>query len=130
MDWVLGHASGRGNETAHGYASAQSSIRSDPDISVPPVLIAPNAWEKKAASKMADHLHLREQTPAYASPLPKGLPRGAQVLIHKARTGAALTEDVLVRWRVYTPKKGRPPDADELGSTPVPHTVPSAKQRS
>lgn len=43
---------------------------------------------------------------------------GTQVLIHEARTGAALTENVLARWRVCTPKKERPPDRGAPGRTP------------
>lgn len=94
----------------------------DPDISVPPALLDPDPWEKKAAAKKADRLSLKEQTPANPSPLPRGLPKVAQVLSHKARTGAALTKDVLARWRTYTPKRGRPPATEYPGGTSTSHT--------
>ncbi|KAG0410029.1 hypothetical protein HPB47_012851 [Ixodes persulcatus] len=49
-----------------------------------------------------------------------GLPRGAQVVIHKARTGAALTGDVLAKWRAYTKKhQDQSPVNDELEEPPA-----------
>lgn len=43
--------------------------------------------------------HLLARVPRNTHPLPKGLSCCAQVLIHKARTEAALAGDVLAWWR-------------------------------
>ncbi|XP_042143361.1 uncharacterized protein LOC115310606 [Ixodes scapularis] len=110
VDWVPGHAGGIGNEAAHTWASEQREDRSNPGIFVPFAPPDPDPIEKKSAARQEDQRRLRDQTPYNPAPLPKGLPRGAQVLIHKARTGAALTEDILARWRSYKPRRGRPPD--------------------
>lgn len=101
IDWVPGHAGSLGNEAAHAMASAQTSpLHSLPDHPVPPLIDVDPAslieHEKNRRRK-----NLRDMTPQNEHPLPKGLPRGAQVLTYKARTGAALTEDVLHKWRSY-----------------------------
>ncbi|KAG0413173.1 hypothetical protein HPB47_009671 [Ixodes persulcatus] len=118
--WVPGHAGGIGNEAAHAWASEHREDRSNPGIFVPFAPPDPDPLEKKSAARQEDQRRLRDQTPYNPAPLPKGLPRGAQVLIHKARTGAALTEDILARWRNYKPRRGRPPDqAPSEGSEPA-----------
>lgn len=110
IDWVPGHAGGRGNNVAHACASEKEAIRSDPDIPVPFVKSDFDPVEQKAAARKADRRRLLEHTPVNPAYLPSGLPRGAKVLIHEARARAACITDILAKWRKYTPKRGRPLD--------------------
>ncbi|KAH7967192.1 hypothetical protein HPB49_023428 [Dermacentor silvarum] len=83
-----------GNEAANVFASARNRMhRSFPCRPVPsPVDLDPVglvAQEKQIINKA-----LRDTIPHNEHTLPKGLPRGANVLIYKAHTGTALSEDV------------------------------------
>ncbi|XP_077554114.1 uncharacterized protein LOC144168983 [Haemaphysalis longicornis] len=105
VDCVPGHAGGIGSETAYACASEHFELRSNPALPVPFAQHDPDPPEAKAAARHASKQSLRNLVPPDPAPLPAGLPRGAQVLLHKARAGAALTDDVLAKWRAYVPKR-------------------------
>lgn len=121
IDWVPGHAGSLGNEVAHVMASARNStLHSLPDHPVPP-LIDVDPASLVEHEKIRRRQILRDMTPQNEHPLPKGLPRGAQVLTHKARTGAALTEDVLHKWRSYVKVAARNDPGRRDGSAALTH---------
>lgn len=101
VDWVPGHSGSIGNGAAHSAASELLFSRSSPLGPVPLTPVRLDPEEERERLKVQAKRELKAKVPHNAHPLPKGLPRGAQVLVHKARTGAALTEDVLAKWRAY-----------------------------
>lgn len=107
VDWVPGHCVNSTKEAARALASDVLSTRSHPVLPHHDPNLDP--FEARATYQRCARARLRSHIPANDYPLPTGLPRGLQVLIHKARARAALTEDILFKWRSYIPKKGRPP---------------------
>ncbi|KAH9373744.1 hypothetical protein HPB48_016590 [Haemaphysalis longicornis] len=95
VDWVPGHAGGIGNGAAHDAASELLRFRSSPLDTVPQASLLFDPDEERERMKVQAKRELRAKVPHNPTHFPKGFPRGAEVLIHKARTGAALREDVL-----------------------------------
>lgn len=112
VDWVPGHAGGIGDGAAQALASEHMDDRSALVTQTVPAPDDPDPTAKILAAKKERRRALWRHIPTNHHPLPRGLPRGAQVLIHKARAGAALTEDVLARWRAHHRCRPRATDDD------------------
>lgn len=118
IEWTPGHQSNPGNETAHRMASVSlrtsQNSRAMPAPLPEPALNSPVV--ERRIRKMRRRRHLKETTPRPDPPVPEDIPRGLQVLLHKARSGTAVTPDVRDRWTWYRRFGRKRPD----GSTPVP----------
>lgn len=127
--WVPGHCRVPGNEAAHAAASAILTSNRRSDIAT---FVSLQNDGKEDASFLEQRQrrrqlreHLKQHTPK-EDPLPAGLSRACQVLVHKARTGTALTPDVLARWRAHKERRRLPENTTEE-IPPVQTSCPACK---
>lgn len=130
VHWIPGHCGIPGNEAAHNAASEMLTTTRRRDVSAGSSLLPPETQTEThlelTKRKREIKQRLVSQTPNDPDPLPPGLPRACQVLVFKARTGAALTPDILSRWRAYRPKRGAPRQ-DAPSPPPIDLTCPACK---
>ncbi|XP_070389368.1 uncharacterized protein [Dermacentor albipictus] len=128
LHWIPGHQGIEGNERAHDAARALLSNRvvsRDPSEALTTGTSTTTngaPYEPDRALRAAANRRKRElraSVPSDPDPLPAGLPRSGQVLLHRLRSGFVLTPDVLERWRQYRPRRERRPPS------PSPNSLPS-----
>lgn len=111
VQWIPGHTGNPGNEEAHRLA--RETILNHPSESAAPSLSHnPSPEERRKTLRQESKKDLRATIPELQHPIPRNIPRAAQVLLTKARTGYALTEDIVARWEHYHQHKNAqvPPD--------------------
>ncbi|KAG0422905.1 hypothetical protein HPB47_001302 [Ixodes persulcatus] len=99
IQWVPGHSGQADNEAAHDLASEACTSRRSQGVPIYRPSLDHSPEEERRRRKQIRKSRLKDHVPPLENPLPRGLPRGAQVLVVKARTGFAITEDMMAKWR-------------------------------
>ncbi|KAG0411652.1 hypothetical protein HPB47_011219, partial [Ixodes persulcatus] len=99
IQWVPGHSGQADNEAAHDLASEACTSRRSQGVPIYRPSLDHSPEEERRRRKQIRKSRLKDHVPPLENPLPRGLPRGAQVLVVNARTGFAITEDRMAKWR-------------------------------
>lgn len=99
IQWVPGHSGQADNEAAHDLASEACTSRRSQGVPIYRPSLDHSPEEERRRRKQIRKSRLKDHVPPLENPFPRGLPRGAQVLVVKARTGFAITEDMMAKWR-------------------------------
>ncbi|KAG0432291.1 hypothetical protein HPB47_020981 [Ixodes persulcatus] len=99
IQWVPGHSGQADNEAAHDLASEACTSRRSQGVPIYRPSLDHSPEEERRRRKQIRKSRLKDHVPPLENSFSRGLPRGAQVLVVKARTGFAITEDMMAKWR-------------------------------